>query len=112
MQNTSLEHIRNLQLKNFFRKLCIVSRRHAEKNNYLETATKEMLKSRVQELEEELQQIREEKDMTLKENRNKINELNLAVLSIKTQINVLLQDKNEKEIRMNNLSRKIRETIG
>ncbi len=87
MQNTSLEHIDPSNLKNFFRKLCIVSDRYAEENNYPETATKEMLRARVQELEEELQLAREEKDKTLEENRNKINELNLAVLSIKTEIN-------------------------
>ena len=50
------------QILDFFRKLCIASSRYAEKYNYPETATKEMLRARVQELEEELQQIKEEKD--------------------------------------------------
>ncbi len=111
MQNTSLEHINPSHLKNFFRKLCILSSKYAEKDNYLETATEEMLRARVQELEEELQLAREEKDKTLEENRNKINELNLAVLSIKTEINELLQAKEEKELRMKNLDRKMREKL-
>ena len=111
MQNISLEHINPSNLKNFFRKLCIASSRYTEKYNYPKTAAKEMLRARVQELEEELQQTREEKDEALEENRNKINELNLAVLSIKTEINELLQAKKEKEIRMRNLDSKVRRQV-
>ncbi len=112
MQNTSLANINPLYVKNFFRKLCVASSRCVREDKYLETATREMLKARVQELEEELQQIREEKDMALKENRNKIDELNLALLSIKTEVNELLQAKKEKEMRFMNLSGRIRKTVG
>jgi len=77
-------------------------------DKYLGTATKEMLRARVQELEKELRQIREEKDSTLKENRDKINELSIDLLSIKTKINELLQAKKEKEMRVKNLEIKLR----
>ena len=77
-------------------------------DKYLGTATKEMLRARVQELEKELRQIREEKDSALKENRDKINELNIDLLSIKTKINELLQAKKEKEMRVKNLEIKLR----
>jgi seryl-tRNA(Sec) selenium transferase len=110
MQNTSLGYIEPSQLKIFFRKLCIVSGRYAEEDNYMETATKEMLKARVQELEEELQQIREEKDMAVKENKDKINELSLALLSIKTEINELLEAKKEREMKVKGLERRMRKT--
>jgi|TARA_B100001964_G_scaffold244968_1_gene329115 chromosome segregation ATPase len=108
MQNISLDHINPSDLKNFLRKICIVSSRHVREDKYLGTATKEMLRARVQELEKELRQIREEKDSALKENRDKINELNIDLLSIKTKINELLQAKKEKEMRVKNLEIKLR----
>ena len=110
MQNISLDHIEPSQLKNFLKKICIVNNRHAKEDTYLETEDKEMLRVRVQELEKELQQTREEKCRILKENRNKIDELNTALLSVKTEINELLQAKKEREMRVKNLEMGVRKS--
>lgn len=111
MQNISLDHIDLTNLKNFFRKLCLVSARYTKKDKYIETVTKEMLKVRVQKLEEEVHKAEEERDRALEENRNKINQLNGALISVKTKMNELLQAKKEKAIRTRNLEKKIRKTV-
>ncbi|MAH01808.1 MAG: hypothetical protein QF798_03960 [Candidatus Woesearchaeota archaeon] len=111
MQNISLDSIDSANLKNFFRKLCLVSTRYTKKDKYIETATKEMLKVRVQKLEEEVHKAKEERDKALEENRSKINQLSGTLISVKTKMNELLQDKKEKAIRTRNLERKIRKTV-
>ncbi|HJO02252.1 MAG: hypothetical protein QGI89_00695 [Candidatus Woesearchaeota archaeon] len=111
MQNISLDHTDIANLKNFFRKLCLVSTRYTKKDKSTETATKEMLKIRVLELEEEVHKAKEERDKALEENKNKINQLNGALISVKIKMNELLQAKKEKEIRTRNLERKIRKTV-
>jgi len=107
MQNYSLDGINPLFLKNFLRKLCIVVSRYSNKDKILETATKDMLTVRIMELEEELHQTRQERNTILHENRNKIIELNSSLLSIKTQVNKLLEAKRKREERTEYLEKKI-----
>lgn len=124
MQNASLDNINPSNLKNFFSKLCIVNDRYAgrelaaynvniefgqlKKYKSSHITTEKMLSSKIQKLEEELQQTREEKNRALGENRNKINELNDALVSIKTVIHELLEAKKQ---RIRHLERKIRKEI-
>jgi len=70
--------------------------------------TENMLSSKIQKLEEELQQTREEKNRALGENRNRINELNDALVSIKIVIHELLDAKKH---RIRHLERKIRKEV-
>ena len=102
MQNTSLDHIDHLRLKNFFRKLCIVSVRRAKKGHaaselgtQFDNETERELRIRIKQLEEELRQAVEEKNSALKENRNKIRKLSIALLSIKTEVGRLIKAKEE-----------------
>jgi len=120
MQNTSLDDINPSNLKNFFKKLCRVNngykgRELAAYNVNIEfdqlkkyksshITTEKVLSSKVQKLEEELQQIREEKNKALGENRNRIDELSGAIVSIKTVIHELLEAKKQ---RIRHLERKI-----
>ena len=96
-----------MQARNFFRKLCIAYR-NLSHDDFPETDSKEMLKTKIRELEKELKLAREEKDNALSENRNKIDELTVALLSIKTKVNELVQAKREKEKRLRDLSGRIR----
>ena len=111
MQYTSLDNINPINLKSFFRRLCIVSNRYVHKDKQLETTTKRMLSSRVKQLEEQLQLATEEKNSVLKENRNKINELNIALIPLKEQINKLLQAKTDRQERFKHLESKIKKKV-
>src|SRR3989338_8154742 len=109
MQNTSLENINPSNLKNFLIKLSIASSRYAKKgfaasNLELENAEEKELRCRIQQLEKELQQTREERDKALEDNRNKISELSNALSSVKTTMIGLLESKKE---RVKHLERKI-----
>ena len=124
MQNASLDNINPSNLKNFFKELCIVNDRYAGRelaayNMNLEfgqlkkyksshITTENMLSLKIQKLEEELQQTREEKNRALGENRNRINELNDALVSIKTVMRELLEAKKQ---RIRHLERKIRKEV-
>ena len=124
MQNASLDDINPSNLKNFFKELCIVNDRYAgrelavydrkiefvqlKKYKSSHITTEKMLSSKIQKLEEELQQTREEKNRALGENRNRINELNDALVSIKTLIHEMLEAKKQ---RIKHLERKIRKEV-
>ena len=124
MQNVSLDGINPSNLKNFFKELCIVNNRRAgrELSSYnvnteigqlkkfksSHITTEKMFSSKIQQLEEELQKTREEKNRALGENRNRINELNDALVSIKTVIHELLEAKKH---RIRHLERKIRKEV-
>ena len=75
------------------------------------TPTERALRTKIQQLEHELQQTRKEKNRALTENRNKINELNIALLSIKTQIKEIIHYKKERDKRLRGLERKIIKTV-
>ena len=124
MQNASLDNINPSNLKNFFKELCIVNNRYAgrelasyniniefdqlKKYKSSHITTENMLSLKIQKLEEELQQTREEKNRALGENRNRINELNDALVSIKTVMRELLETKKH---RIKHLERKIRKDV-
>ena len=122
MENISFDKINPSSLKNLFRKLCMVSNWYAKKNNInsnlshsekvkkhynLDTATGKKLKARIQQLEEDLLKTSEERDAALEENRDRIKELEVALLSIKTKIEKMILAKKEKEKRIKYLERDI-----
>ena len=109
MQNISLDDIDASNLKNFFRKLCSVSSKYEDTS--LDKSTKDILRVRIKQLEEELQQAIEENNKILKDNRRKINELNFSLLSIKAKVNELLQDRKRRDIRIRSLERKISKKV-
>ena len=97
MQNPSLENISTSSLKNFLIKLSAANK-YAKKgfaagNLELENAAEKELRCRIQQLEKELQQTREERDNALEGNRNKICELSNALSSVKTTMIELLEAK-------------------
>tara|TARA_Y100000310_G_scaffold332054_1_gene406869 strand:+ start:698 stop:1066 length:369 start_codon:yes stop_codon:yes gene_type:complete len=114
MQNASFDGINPSDLKNFLRKLCIVSNRYTKKDEKLETANKELLMARIHELENELHKTKGEKDAASKENKDKIDELTASLLSIKTRMDGLLEAEEEekaKEANIRHLENKIKEKV-
>lgn len=111
MQNISLDNIDASNLKNFFRKLCIASSGYEKEDASLEKATKDILKVRIRQLEEELKKAIEGKNKVLKENRNRINELNFSLLSVKAKMNELLQARKRRDVRIRSLERKINKKV-
>ncbi|MFH0868496.1 MAG: hypothetical protein V1831_04235 [Candidatus Woesearchaeota archaeon] len=107
---TSFENINPSNLKNFVRKLSAVSGKYPKAKPYKipETATENELRDTIYQLGDELQKTKEERDMAVEDNRNKIDELTNALASVKTTIKDLLEAKKE---RVKHLERKIRETI-
>jgi len=118
-QYPSWNEISNSNLKKFVRKLCIVINRSTEKEHYAdelgipldEVSTEKGLKAKIQHLEEELKQTKIDKDKALNENKKKIDELNLALLSIKTQIKEIIHYKKERNKRLKSLEKKIIKTV-
>jgi len=103
--------IGSTNLKNFFRKLCSASSKYENEDASLEKANKNILKVRIGQLEEELKNAIEGKNKVLRENRSRINELNFSLLSIKSKMNELLQDRKRRDIRVRSLEKKISERV-
>lgn len=123
-QHISLDNIDPLKVKALFRKLCMVGGGYAKKEHYIHdlgiepkkyegpyTPAERALRVKIQQLEQELQQTRKEKDNALTENKNKISELNIELLSIKTKIKELIHYKKERDRKMRNLEKKIIKTV-
>jgi|TARA_B100001971_G_C17878289_1_gene376765 hypothetical protein len=118
-QYPSWSDISHTNLKKFVRKLSIVANRSAEKENYTHdtgiplknVSTEKILKTKIQHLEKELEQTKIEKDKALNENKKKIDELNIALLSIKTQIREIIHYKKERNKKLKSLERKIIKTV-
>lgn len=66
---------------------------------------------KIKELEHELGQVRTERDRALGENKEKIHELNLALLSIKTRMEKFIEHKREREKRIRELENKINSKV-
>lgn len=104
MHNISLDSINPSNLKKFFKALCVASARRQNKYKTSVTGEERELKAKIYQLENELHKTRKERDIALLENRNRINELNGALIAIKTVIHELLEAKKR---RINHLERKI-----
>ena len=108
MQNISFDNISPSDMKDFLKKLSVVSNRHANEDKISGTAEERKLHTRIYELEKELQKTKKERDEAVEENRIKINELNDALVSMKTLIHKLLEDKKQ---RIRHLEGKIRKEV-
>ncbi|MBN4049132.1 hypothetical protein JYT91_00775 [archaeon AH-315-M20] len=128
MQQYPLEHINPSQVKNFFRSLCVVSNRYAHKEQAVshrhitklkkhpkikesEAVIEKELEVKINQLEQELHQTKQERDKAVDENKKQIHELNVALLSIKTRMNEILEHKKEREKIVRELERKIRKKV-
>ncbi len=111
MQNISFENIDPSDLKNFFRKLCIVATRHEKEKKLdyenLETCTEAELIAKIRQLEAELYKTRKEKDKAVKENRKMINELNKSLIIMKSKIKKLVCAERTEEGKLRNLEVKM-----
>ena len=118
-QYPSWSDISHTNLKKFVRKLSTITQRSTEKENYAHdtgmplknVSTEKVLKAKIQHLEKDLKQTKIEKDEALNENKKKIDELNIELLSIKTQIKEIIHYKKERNKRLKSLEKKIIETV-
>ena len=104
MENVSLDNINPSGLKDFVKKLSVVSTRHENKTELSGTAEEGKIQSRIHQLEEALAKTQRDRDKALGENRSRINELNDALVSMKTIIHEMLEAKKH---RIRHLERKI-----
>ena len=102
MENVSLDNINPSDLKSFFKKLSVVSNKHTHQISG--TPTEKKLQSRIHQLENELNKTKNQRDNALGENRSRINDLNDALVSLKTVIHEMLEAKKH---RIRHLERKI-----
>lgn len=110
-QNISFDNSNPSKVKDLFRKICILGH-GAENGNYVPNSSAEKaLRYKIKELENELQQARKEKDKALTENKSRINELSIQLLSVKTGIRELMHYKQERDRRLRSLEKKIIKTI-
>lgn len=123
-QGVSFGNADPLKVKALLRKICIVSGGYAKKEGYIYelgivpkkfegpyTSAEKVLRSKIEQLENELKQAREEKNKAVNENRSRINELNMALLSVKTSIRELIHYKQERDRKMRKLEMKIIKTV-
>ena len=124
-----LDYIHPSRIKNFFRHICAISLRYVKKSHAKEFVNSEQklpavfskkykkeslktddanqLKARINELEEHIEQLTLERDKAIEKNKAKIDDLNLALLSIKTKVQDLLHLKSMRERRIRELEHKI-----
>ena len=109
-----MENIKPSDIKYFFRKLSAAYYRHVSPRCVSrDDVSKAMIEDRklqakIHNLEEELCKTTGERDRALSENRDKINELNEALVSMKALIHGLLESKKQ---RVRHLERKIRREV-
>lgn len=123
-QDIPFNNLSPLKVKNLFRKLSIASGSYSKSKNYTGnistqaeeelrqySPTEKALMEEIKDLKQELQETREEKDRALDGNGKKIDELNLALSLIKSEIKQLIQYKKERNSRLRDLEKKIVNTV-
>ena len=123
-QNISFDNLSPLKVKNFFKKACIASRKFSGDYSYANEVLSEpkedlskynpqerVLRKKIQDLEQELKKTKQEKEQAENENRKKIDELNVALSSIKNEIKELIHYKKERNKKLRNLEKKIIRTV-
>ncbi|MBI2208741.1 hypothetical protein HYU50_04555 [Candidatus Woesearchaeota archaeon] len=76
-----------------------------------ETAKEKRLSEKIDELEHELQQARQERDNAIEQNRKQIHELNAALSSIKMRMETFIERKKERETRIRELEKKVKNKV-
>jgi len=121
-QHISFNDIHKPQMKNFFKKLVMITHGHSKKERYIAgiqpkqykgayTKAEKVLRAKIELLEDELSQTSVERDAALEENRRRIDDLNLALLSVKEGMEKLIKSKKQKERRIRQLEEKINKTV-
>tara|TARA_Y100000310_G_scaffold241784_1_gene245864 strand:- start:26787 stop:27200 length:414 start_codon:yes stop_codon:yes gene_type:complete len=123
-QYVSFEGIDKPHINNLFKKLVLIGNGLAKKSSYIAklgiqpkhyegpySKSEEILRAKINELEEDLLKTSEERDAALEENRRRIDDLNLALLSVKEGLGKIISDKRKKEKRIRLIEEKINETI-
>ncbi|MBI2523243.1 hypothetical protein HYW19_02550 [Candidatus Woesearchaeota archaeon] len=123
-QDISFSSINPLKIKSFFRKLSAISDSYSDKEHYVDdfgiqpkkyegpyTKAETPLRERIKQLEEDLLKVSEERDIALEENRKKIDELNITLLSVRETLEKLRKAKERKEKRIRQLEEKINKTV-
>tara|TARA_Y100000310_G_C20668591_1_gene809011 strand:- start:291 stop:638 length:348 start_codon:yes stop_codon:yes gene_type:complete len=109
----SLEHIHHSHLKTFLKKLALVGSRaspdYSPKTKHPNKhSTEKDLKETIHNLKQELQKTTLERDQEAKENKTKIAELNVTLLSIKTKMHEVIEHKKQRQKRIDELEQKIK----
>jgi len=123
-QYFSFDGVNTPQAKKLLKRLSLISTGYDKKEGYIEslgikskqykgpyTPAEKALTAKVQQLEEEVLRISEERDAALEENRRRIDELNSALLSVKEGLEKLDRAKRRKEKRIILIEEKINETV-
>ncbi len=110
--------------RKLLKNICIISKGYSEKDQLMHkigiepkkyegpyTATESALRARIQQLEEDLLKTSEERDSALEENKAKIDELRIDLLSLREAVKKLLKAKLAKERRIRQLEEKINDTV-
>lgn len=106
--------------RKLLKNICIISKGFAEKEHLMHkigiepkkyegpyTATESALRQRIQQLEEDLLKTSEERDSALEENKAKIDELRIDLLSLREAVKRIIKSKLAKEKRIRQLEEKI-----
>ena len=110
--------------RKLLKSICVIGRGYAEKEQLIHkigiepkkyegpyTQTESALRQRIEQLEEDLLKTSEERDSALEENKAKIDELRMELLSLREAIKKMLREKLAKEKRLRQIEEKIEDTI-
>jgi hypothetical protein len=125
MQNfVSFSDSNPMLARRLLKNICIISEQNKDKKEYVQhlgivpkhysgpySQTEIALKARILQLEEDLLKTSEERDSALEENRQKVEELNLSLLSVKEELHKIKLSRARKELRFKQLEDKIDKTI-
>lgn len=123
-QDISFSNVNYLKIKSFFKKLSAISDSYSDKEHYVDdfgiqakkyegpyTKAEIPLRARINQLEEDLLRVSEERDAALEENRKRIDELNITLLAIREHLEKLRKARERKEKRIRQLEEKINKTV-
>ena len=123
-QDISFSNTNSSKIKSFFRKLSAISDSYYDEEHYVGdfgiqakkyegpyTRAEIPLRNRINQLEEDLLKVSEERDIALEENRKKIDELNITLLAVRENLERLRKAKERKDKRIRQLEDKISKTV-
>ena len=125
MENAiSFEGIKTSNAKNLLKKICVITCGSEEKSNFLHdlniepksysgpyTKSEQALKTKIIQLEQDLLKTSHQRDMALEENRRRVDELKMSLISVKETLRKIIRVKSRKDKRIRMLEEKIDGTI-
>ena len=122
--DVSFSHASPSKIKGIFKKLSAISDSYSDKEHYFDdfginpkkyegpyTQAEKVLRARINQLEEDLLKVSEERDVALEENRKRLDELNISLLSVRENLEKLRKVKEKKEKRIRQLEEKINASV-